>query len=97
MAIFEDKHYKQPISGKLSLYLITFTSRKDITKVCAKSGLDTDYINKVIRQRRNLTKNNSTSIVELIKVAIRNYDSYNKIAKDRYIVKIKNLVLNEDK
>lgn len=76
--LFEDKHFGKPISEELSQYLMKWTTIKNRSSVFEKTGISVSLLSDVIARRRNITRNNSIGILQLMEIAVQNCN--NKIA-----------------
>lgn len=81
MAIFEQKHYGNPISKKLESYIIYNQKIGDIKEIANKHGYNPLTLTAIVRGNRNLTQDNAPMVIDLFKRCIDNYNS-NERAKE---------------
>lgn len=70
--LFEQEHFGKPISVQLSEYLKANISKNDLADVATKTDVSISTVRDVMYRNNGLTENNSTAIVELVKIAIAN-------------------------
>tara|TARA_R110000737_G_scaffold84679_1_gene117150 strand:+ start:227 stop:502 length:276 start_codon:yes stop_codon:yes gene_type:complete len=81
MAIFEQKHFRSPISKKLATYIIYNQREGDIEEMANKHSYTSHTLTAIIRGRRNLTEGNAPMVIDLFRRCIENYNT-NEISKN---------------
>lgn len=79
--LFENEHFGKPISVQLSEHLKANISKNDLADVATKTDVSISTVRDVMYRNNGLTENNSTAIVELVKIAIAN--CHNMIGETR--------------
>lgn len=72
MGLFTEIDYGKTISQDLSNYLRQYTTTRDRADVNAATGIGTSTIRDLVFRRNTLTLENSKSITELSKLAVKN-------------------------
>lgn len=72
MSLFQQESYGKPISEQLSKYLMSYTGKEDHAKVSEKTGISISTIRFVASRTNTVTENNSTAMLELMKIAVIN-------------------------
>ena len=75
MAIFEQKHYGNPISKVLSNYIIYNQRLGDIKEIAEKHSYNPLTLTAIIRRNRSLTEANAPMVIDLFRRCIQNYNS----------------------
>tara|TARA_R110000764_G_scaffold4017_3_gene16591 strand:- start:3961 stop:4236 length:276 start_codon:yes stop_codon:yes gene_type:complete len=75
MAIFEEKHFGNPISKQLETYIIYNQSKGDIKEIAEKYSYNPITLTAIVRGNRNLTEGNAPMVIDLFKRCIQNYNS----------------------
>lgn len=92
MAVFENIHFGNLISDKLSNYLKEHTSTSDRMQISIDTGISLSNINYVIRRVNTLSVKNSVAILELMRIAVINCTNEmakNKQAKRYFVFQLK--------
>ena len=75
MAIFEHKHYGDPISQLLSNYIIYNQTHGDVKEIAEKHGYNPLTLTAIVRRNRSLTEANAPMVIDLFRRCIQNYNS----------------------
>ena len=75
MAIFEHKHFGNPISKELMNYIIYNQRLGDIKEIAEKHSYNPITLTAIVRGNRNLTESNAPMVTDLFRRCIKNYNS----------------------
>ena len=81
MAIFEHKHFGNPISKELETYIIYNQRLGDIKEIAEKHSYNPITLTAIVRGNRNITEANAPMVIDLFRRCIQNYNSATKEQK----------------
>lgn len=79
--LFNNEHYGNPISLKLSEYLRDWTDKDDRAAVAVETGVSMSTVRDVTYRNNNLTEENSKAIIKLMERAVKNCTNKIEYAK----------------
>jgi hypothetical protein len=72
--LFEEKHFGKPISDKLSYILVNYTNEIDRLEAVRGTNITREALGLLIRRGKPVTKENSTILISLSRVAFHNVE-----------------------